>query len=111
MSSLEQVEQELREYLDKEPNLRRQDKLVYLRAIFDKHLTLSKLEHELNYFDFHEILCGAKIAYSNLRLPMRISRKPIDGSEVPNVAMIESVMSYLNKHSLLKRLVRIEYTE
>ena len=108
MSNPQEIERELREYLEKEPNLRRDERLVYLRTIFNKHLEFGKLEHVVNAGDLFDIISGAKSNYTKAPLPMRISKRPIDSSELPHVAMIESFISYLNKMSLLRKVVRFD---
>lgn len=111
MSDPQQLDRELREYLEKEPNLRREDRLVYLNLIFNKHLEISKLEHIVNSHDLFDIISGAKAAYTRFYLPIKITRKQVDNSDIANVAVIESTLSYLNKLNLLKRLVKFDYTE
>jgi len=110
MSNIQQLDTELKEYLEKEPNLRREDRLSYLRAIMGKHLEMSKLEHVVNNYDLFSIISGAKTAYSRLNLPIKITKKQVDSSDVPSVAMVESVISYMNKNNLLKKLVKFDYT-
>lgn len=111
MSNPEQLDRELREYLEKEPNLRRDERIVFLRAIVNKHLEFNKLEHVVNSVDFSNIVSNSKVEYVKLRLPMKISRRQVDNSDLPHVAMIESVISYLNQNHLLKKLVKFEITE
>jgi len=111
MGDPEQIERDIREYLEKEPNLRREDRIKYLKALFNKHLEIDKLEHVINYGDLFEIISHAKNVQTNARLPMKITRKPIDSSEVPNISLFESFISYLNKMHLLKKLVKFDYTE
>lgn len=111
MSNPEQLDRELREYLEQEPNLRRDERLVVLKNIMHKHLEFNKLEHVINNYDLFSIISRSKSEYSSFKLPMKISRKQVDSSDLPHVAIIESVLSYLNKMSLLKRLVKFDYTE
>lgn len=111
MSDPQQLDRELREYLEKEPNLRREDRLIFLRTIINKHLEFNKLEHLVNSGDLHDILSGAKSNYTNKRLPVRITRKQLDSSEATHISVLESFISYLNKMNLLKKLVKFDYTE
>lgn len=110
MSDPQQLDRELREYLDKEPNLRRDDRLAYLKVIFNKHLEISKLEHVVNSHDLFDIVSGAKSIYGRFHLPVTISRKQVESGEVANIAVIESTFSYLSKMNLLKKLVKFDYT-
>ena len=111
MSNPEQLERELREYLEKEPNLGRNERFIYLKAIVDKHLEFGKLEHVVNSNDFINIINDSKVKYGGLKLPMKISRIRVDSSDLPHVAMIEAFVSYLNRMHLLKKLVKFEITE
>lgn len=109
MSDPHQLDRELIEYLEKEPNLRREDRLIYLKNILHKHFEISKLEHMINGQDLFDIISGAKTAYSKFNLPIKITKKRIESNELVNVAMIESTLSYLNKMNLLKKLVKFDY--
>lgn len=106
-----QIEKDLREYLEKESNLRREDRLKYLMAIFDKHFTFNKLDHLATRHDIFQVISMAKSVYASFSLPMYISQKKMDNSELTPVAIIESFTNYLNKHNLLKKLVKIDYTD
>lgn len=110
MSDPQQLDRELREYLEKEPNLRRDERLAYLNAIVQKHLEMSKLEHLINKRDLFDILSGAKSAYSNFSLPISVSGRQVEPGEAPNVAVVESFISYLNRMNLLKKTVKFDYT-
>jgi len=111
MSDLEQLDRELKEYLEKEPNLRREERILYLKAIFQKHLDFTKLTHVINYFDMYSVINQAKGQYSNFRLPMKISDHQVEGNELPHFAMVESFIGYLNKMGLLKKLVKFDYKD
>lgn len=111
MANMDQIEMELRQYIEDMPNLSRNDKFTYLKAIFEKHFAMEKMEHQLTRGDFHEIVSQAKSQFAGTTLPMRISKGEIYPSEVGNVLLIESVIGYLNRHNVLKRLVKIDYTK
>jgi len=111
MSDPKEIEKDLREYLDKEPNLSRQDKLILLQTIFHKHFEVSKLEHLINYKDVFNIFSVARSQYVNRRLPMYISKKLIEPNEAPIIAAMEALIMYLNSKSLLKRLVKFDYKD
>jgi hypothetical protein len=111
MSDPQQLDRELREYLEKEPNLRREDRLVYLKSLMNKHLEFNKLDHIVNASDIYDIMSGAKSNYTNKRMPVRISRKQLDSAEATHISVLESFISYLNKMNLLKKLVKFDYTD
>lgn len=111
MSDPQQIERDLKEYLEKEPNLRREDRFKYLKAIFDKHFEIHSMDHVVNAGDLFEMLHSAKSGYANHKAPMFISRKRIEANEVGHVSVIESFITYLNKNKLLRKLVKFDYTE
>lgn len=110
MANLETIETELREYLNEAEHLSRQDRYTHLKAIFDKHYAMEKTEHLLTMGDFHEIISYAKSQFANQTLPAQVSKREIYPSEAPHLLMIEAVIGYLNKHKILKKLVKIDYT-
>lgn len=110
MADREQIETEIRQYLTAAQNLSNEGRVTHLMAIFDKHFAMESAEHQLTFKDFHEIIGYAKGQYNYMIMPMRISDKEIYSEELPHTMMIEAVITYLNKFKLLRRLVRIDYT-
>ncbi len=110
MADPKQIEQELREYLEREPNLRRDDRIVYLMNIMNKHFENDKIEHMINYRDLTEMISNAKASWPTKPLPMRITGQTVDSTEVPHVLIIEALVGYLNRNKLLRRLVKFQYT-
>lgn len=111
MSDLQEIERDLREYLDKAENLNKQDKLAYLIAIFAKRLEFKKLHHIVNFTDFFRIVGDAKTNFIRMRMPIHISRKRIEGQDNSHVALLEAFVGYLNNKEVLKKLVKFDYTE
>lgn len=110
MSKINMIEQEIRQYLEDQDNLSRSDRYIHLKAIFDKHLAMEKTEHLLTMGDFHFIVGTAKQNFVNMTLPMTISNRELYPSDAPNVAVVEAVISYLNKAGILRKLVKIDVT-
>jgi hypothetical protein len=108
MSDPKSLELELQEYLNKEPNLRREDRIKYLKAIYEKHLGFSGLEHSISHSDFQFILSVAKNLWTKERIPMYISNKKVDNSDIGNAMVIDSVLNYLNMNHLLRKTVRFD---
>lgn len=108
MSNMEQIEQELRAYLETDKNLSSRDKFIHLKAIFDKHFAMEKTEHLLNIQDMRSIVDYAKGQFINTQLPMVISKKEIFPSEVPHILMIESTISHLNRVGILRKLAKFD---
>lgn len=110
MADPAQIEQELLEYLEKEPNLRRSDRIKYLMSIINKHFEQDKVDHSVNHYDFQLMLSNAKHEFTQIALPMEISRKEVHSQEAVYVLMMEAFVGYLNRNKLLKRLVRFDHT-
>lgn len=111
MSDPQQIEKDIREYLEKEPNLRKEDRLTYLTTIFNKHLDINKLEHMVNYRDFLHIISYAKSQMGNMKMPVRISNKQLEPNDAVHIALMDSFISYLNKNSLLKKFIKFDHTD
>jgi hypothetical protein len=111
MSEIQEIEQELKEYLEKEPNLSRGDRHSYLMAIFQKHLEFQKYEHVVNYKDYFNIFAQAKTLYTKMKFPVRLTKKELDGGESLHIPMLESFIWYLNRNNLLKKAIKFDYTD
>jgi PhoPQ-activated pathogenicity-related protein len=111
MSDPQQIEKDLREYLEKEPNLSRQDRIVYLQTIFHKHLEINKLEHLITKQDLFLIFSEASTHYTKMKTPVFVSKKALDPHESVHMAIMESFLSYLGRTKLLRKLVKFDYRE
>lgn len=111
MSDKETVDRDIGEYLAKADNLRNADKRSYLRALFDKHFTFTRLPHLVVKHDLNVIISGAKSNFATQRNRPHISGKLVDQSELTSLAVIDSFISYLNQNGLLKKDVSFDYTD
>lgn len=111
MSDPAQIEKDLREYLDKEPNLSRQDRLAYLQTIFHKYLEINKLEHNITSKDLFLIFSDAKTHYTKMKTPVKVSQKVLDPAEAVHMAVMEALLLHLGGKKLLRRLVKFDYKD
>lgn len=111
MSDPQQIEKDLREYLAKEPNLNREDRLTYLQTIFHKHLEVGKLDHLVNSQDLFLIFSDAKMRYGKTKFPVNVGKKQLDHTEGVHMVVLEVFIGYLNRMKLLKKLVKFDYRE
>jgi hypothetical protein len=65
----------------------------------------------INNKDLHKIVDGAKYEMSHFNLPLYVTNKEVERGEVPSLAIIESVVSFLNSKNLLTQLVKVDYTD
>jgi hypothetical protein len=110
MADPNQVENEFRMYLEIEPNLNREDRLVYLKSIANRHFGLDNLDHVITYGNFADLIGEAKKEYPKTSFPVTISRKEISSTEINYMLVLEAFASYLNRMKLLKKLVKFERT-
>jgi hypothetical protein len=111
MSDPQQIEKDLREYLEKEPNLSRQDRLSYLQTIFHKYLEINKLEHNITSQDLFLIFSEARTHYTKMKTPTKVGRKVLDPAESVHMAVMEAFLLYLGRTKLLNRLVKFDYKD
>lgn len=111
MSDSDQLDRDLREYLEKEPNLSRADRLSYLKNTFNKHMEMTKLEHVVNYKDVFNIFSEARHFLVTHRMPVFITKKQMETSETAHIAIMEAFIGYLNRMQLLKKLVKFDYKD
>lgn len=111
MANPAQIEQELREFLKMEDNIRRSDRLEHLMAIVNKHFALDKIDHIMTARDFDSILDHAKSIYKDSRIQIKVSDRPMSHNDVVQLLILDSFVGYLNHNNLLKKLVKFDYTE
>jgi hypothetical protein len=111
MNYLEDIEQEFKTYLNEEKNLNKQDRLKMLMAIANKYHGLEKSEFILQKSDLDEIASYAKHEFPKMSCPVYISGREIYPDEIKLILIVESVVSFLNKHKLLKRLAKFNFTK
>lgn len=111
MSDAEQIEKDLREYLEKEPNLSRADRLSYLKTVFNKHFEIGKLEHLITYKDLFLIFADAKVQFVHIKTPINVGNKKLDNSEVVHMALMEAFIMHLNRMKLLRKNVKFDYRD
>lgn len=111
MANPDEIERELRDYLEKEDNMRHSDKLSYLMVIINKHFGLDKIDHMVDHHDFDTFVSGAKSVYAQTSMPMNISGKELTPQNTNYVLVLEAFVGYLNRNKLLKRLVKFDHKE
>ena len=109
MADAKQIEQELRDFLEREDNMRKSDRLAGLMAIVNKHFELDKIDHMVNKYDLDSIISYAKSSYAKTTMPMHVSHKEVHSTEMNYVLIMEAFIGYLNRNKLLKRLVKFDY--
>jgi hypothetical protein len=111
MADPQAIEAEIREYLDKESNIRDTDKLAYLMAIINKHFGLDKIDHIVTYYDLDHIINEAKGSFASTSTPMKISGRELYPAQMTHTLVLKAFVMYLNGNKLLKKLVKFDHTE
>lgn len=108
MSRRTQIEAELQIYLENDRRQHISERIESLMAIFDKYLGMDTKEVELSYKDLVHIVGVAKTNSANQLTPILIGDRTVGRNDEPHVAMIDSVVSFLNGKELLKQLPKFE---
>lgn len=67
--------------------------------------------HKISHCDIQLIISYAKNQWVLQTLPMKVSRKLVEGNDPAHIAMVDSVIGYLNSKGLLNTFVKIDYDE
>ena len=68
-------------------------------------------KHLISRSDLHKIVSDAKRNMANISLPLYVSEKQVEQECIPTVAIMESVLMYLNSKNLLTSQVNLDYTD
>ena len=69
------------------------------------------MTYKIDKKDLFNIVSNAKDKYFHISTPTFVSYKEVDRGEMPQMAMLESALMFLNAKGLLKELVEIDYTQ
>lgn len=108
MANADQIEQELREYMQIEANLSQDDKLVYLKSIINKHFSIDNMSHIVNNRDMQDMISVAKRSFADTSLPIRLSGVDMEPGHVSHILILEAFISYLNRNKLLNRFIKFD---
>jgi hypothetical protein len=65
----------------------------------------------INDRDLNSIVSNAKQNMFHLNLPLTVSKVDVERGEIPSLAILESVLMFLNGKGLLTQLVSVDYTD
>lgn len=69
------------------------------------------MAHKITYRDIVDIISTAKTKCATQTLPMIVTNQLVTGYDPAQVAMIETVIMYLNGKGLLKEVPNVDYKE
>ena len=114
MSDLKkQLEVDIKRFIDNIENQSDADKIQTLRNMFKTHLHLHTCDYMMDKHDLQTIIGGAKGNFSRDAMPIYLGAKKriVDQNELPNMMVIESTISYLNKNDCLKKMPKFDKRE
>jgi hypothetical protein len=68
------------------------------------------MTYKIDKVDLQRIVSSAKDKFFYLSPPLFVSRVEVERGELPSLAMLESVLMFLNSKGLLTQLVNVDYT-
>jgi hypothetical protein len=109
VSQLEEIEQDVLEFLSKVDGLCHSDRKKILMLLFEKHLVTNKADLILSHDDFYAVLNNAKNMWTKEAFPVKLKDdknvlRELSPSDVGYYCFFECVISLLNRKEALKRL-------
>lgn len=104
MKRREMIEKDINEFLNIQQGMDNNSKRDLLKSIFDKHIILTESPLEIDYHDTMNILGQASNIYAEMPMPVIISKKHLDSTQVIKFCVLESFVRFLNNKGALKRL-------
>ncbi len=109
----DQLDVDIMRFLENIESQSHSDRIQTLRNLFDKYLHLNSCDLMMDYHDLITIINGAKNKFSSDSVPIRLGEKKklVTQTELPNLFVIESTISHLNRNGCLKKLPRFDKRE
>jgi len=107
-----QLEIDIMRFFDDIENQNHADKIQTLRNLFTKYLHLNSCDFQMNGYNFHDIISGAKQIFSDKKMPINLEDRRIvlTQEELRNICIIESAISHFNKNACLNKIPKFKYT-
>lgn len=101
-----QLELDIINFLENIRNQTRNDQIISLRHLFDKHIHLNRADYLMDNSDFLTIIGRAKdsLVNSSMKIHLGESKIPVSQNNIINLFLIESTISHLNKIGCLKKI-------
>lgn len=101
----DELEVELKRFLEHIDNQSDDDRLAALKALFDKYLHLTTCDFKLDYYDFQNIINTAQSKFVNDKFPVHLGqqKKKVLDKELANLCLIEAAISYFHKNNCFKK--------
>jgi hypothetical protein len=107
----EEVESEIKEVLNDLDSLPAEYRSKRLMQVFDKHIMLNKAPLLITHYDIITMISQAKGNIVSLPGRIEVSNKELSMEDIRFVAILKSLIGYLNSKDALKRLPEIDITQ
>jgi hypothetical protein len=109
----QQLEVEIKRFLENIENQNHSDRISTLRNMFDKYLHLSTCDHMMDRHDLTSIINSAKSSFASKTMPIHLGEKcqKVRQSDLSNLCIIEATISHLNQNNCLKKLAKFDVRE
>ena len=104
----EELERDIKDFVDKIDKMNDNDKLEALRNLFIKHLHLEEAEHFMNKFNFNAILASAKSHFVDLSNATHIDESKLTPEQLPNYCVMLATIGELRKEKVLHKVVKFK---
>jgi len=105
------VSQDVLETIDKMKGLDSHFQFKMMMELYDKHLVLNTEPVIVKYRDIVKIISDAKSAMSDLPGNLKVTKENISNDDIRFIAILEALISNLNRMEAFKKLPRIDYTK
>lgn len=109
----EQLEVDIRRFIENIENQSQNAKVETLRNLFDKYLHLNTTDYMMDTHDLQSIIGSAKGKFSNDTFPIFLGEKKrkVSQHDLPNLCVIEATIGHLKKNGCLKKLPKFDKRE
>ena len=109
----EQVDTDIRRFMDNIENQNHSDRIETLKNMFDKYLHLNTCDYLMDYYDLNIIIGSAKGKYSRDTMPVYLGEKKrkVGQHELGNMAIVEATITHLNRNGCLKKIPKFDKRE
>ena len=108
----EELDREIKAFLEKSDNMNSQDKLDALRNLFVKHMQLEESCYIMDNHNLFNIVSGAKNVFANdLPTTVSIQGKKVQYEEKRIISVISATIGELRRIKTLRKVVKFKFDD
>lgn len=104
MSRQSMIESDINSFLGSLQGLDNNARKDLLKNLIQKHIILTESDLVIDYYDTINMMGRASSIYAQMPVPVTISGKRLDATQLSSYAMLQSVVEFLNSKGAIKRL-------